>query len=190
MTTPRVHPDVERVLITEARIHRRINALARDIDKCYSDAEITVITVLNGSMVFLGELLHRLPMPTRLDSVVARSYGAGTKSSGRIRISRQWQLPLKGQHVLLVDDIFDTGLTLKRICDHMRREHPASLRLCVLLDKPTRRVVDLQPDFVGFTIPDKFVVGYGLDFAERYRNLPYIAVLKPQVYRREGGRQP
>ncbi|OHE78216.1 MAG: hypoxanthine phosphoribosyltransferase, partial [Verrucomicrobia bacterium GWF2_62_7] len=162
---------------------RRIATLARDIGKCYGDDELSIITVLNGSMVFLGELLHRLPMPTRLDTVVGRSYGTRTTSSGRVRISRQWQLSLKGRHVLLVDDILDTGLTLKRICDRIRREHPASLRTCVLLDKPTRRTVDLQPDFVGFTIPDKFVVGYGLDFAERYRNLPYIAVLKPQIYR-------
>jgi len=178
-----VHPDVERVLITEPRIHRRIASLAREIGDCYGDDEVTIITVLNGSMVFLGELLHRLPMPTRLDTVVARSYGAGTTSSGRVRISRQWKLSLRGRHVLLVDDILDTGLTMKRICDHIRRERPASLRTCVLLDKPMRRVADIQPDFVGFEIPDKFVVGYGLDFAERYRNLPCIAVLKPEIYR-------
>jgi len=178
-----IHPDVERVLITEPRIHQRIATLARGISKCYGNNEVTIITVLNGSIVFLGELLHRLPMPTRLDSVVARSYGTRTTSSGRVRTRRQWQLPLKNQHVLLVDDILDTGRTLKMIRDRIHHECPASLRTCVLLDKPTRREVDIQPDFVGFKIPDKFVVGYGLDFAERYRNLPYIAVLKSEIYR-------
>jgi hypoxanthine phosphoribosyltransferase len=177
-----VHPDVERVLIAEPRIHQRIAMLARDIGRCYGGNEVTIITVLNGSIVFLGELLHRLPMPTRLDSIVARSYGDGTTSNGRVRIRRPWQLPLRGKHVLLVDDILDTGRTLKRIRDRILREKPASLRLCVLLDKPTRREVALEADFVGFEIPDRFVVGYGLDFAERYRNLPYIAVLKPAIY--------
>jgi hypoxanthine phosphoribosyltransferase len=178
-----VHSDVERVLLAEPRIHQRIATLARDIGRCYRGEELTIITVLNGSIVFLGELLHRLPMPTRLDSIVARSYGAATTSSGRVRIRRPWQLPLKGRHVLLVDDILDTGRTLKRVRDRILREKPASLRLCVLLDKPTRREVKLQANFVGFEIPDQFVVGYGLDFAERYRNLPYIAVLKPEIYR-------
>ncbi|MFA6564007.1 MAG: hypoxanthine phosphoribosyltransferase [Verrucomicrobiia bacterium] len=183
MAKQRLHPDVERVLISETRIHQRVRQLSREIGKCYGNDEVTLITVLNGSMVFLGELLRRLPMPTQLDSIVAHSYGTRTTSSGRVRIRRGWQLPLKGHHVLLVDDILDTGRTLKLIRDRILRERPTSLRVCVLLDKPTRREVDLQADFVGFTIPDKFVVGYGLDFAERYRNLPYIAVLKPQIYR-------
>ena len=178
-----VHPDVQRVLIAEPRIHQRIASLAREIGRRYSGAEVTVISVLNGSMVFLGELLHRLPMPTRLDTVIARSYGARTASSGRVRIQRGGRLPLKGRHVLLVDDILDTGRTLKAICGHIHRERPASLSTCVLLDKPSRRVVDIQADFAGFTIPNRFVVGYGLDFAEHYRNLPYIAVLKPEIYR-------
>lgn len=181
--TRRVHPDVERVLITQPRLRRRIAALARELGCCYGDAELSIIGVLNGSMVFLGELLRQLPMQTRLDSVVACSYGSGTVSNGRVRIRRPWQLPLRGRHVLLVDDILDTGRTLKRIRDRILRERPASLRLCVLLDKPTRREVKLHADFVGFEIPDQFVVGYGLDFAERYRNLPCIAVLKPEIYR-------
>ncbi|MBI5687545.1 MAG: hypoxanthine phosphoribosyltransferase [Verrucomicrobia bacterium] len=186
MAKLRPHPDIAEVLITEPRIHQRIATLARDIGRCYDGEEVTIITVLNGSIVFLGELLHRLPMPTRLDSIVARSYGASTTSSGRVRTRRPWQLPLKGQHVLLVDDILDTGRTLKLIRDRIRRERPASVRTCVLLDKPTRREVDIHADFTGFEIPDKFVVGYGLDFAERYRNLPYIAVLKPEIYRSRG----
>lgn len=176
------HPDVEQVLLTEPRIHQRIATLARDIGRCYRGEELTIITVLNGSIVFLGELLHRLPMPTRLDCIVARSYGASTTSSGRVRVRRPWQLPLRGKHVLLVDDILDTGRTLKRVRDRILIEKPASLRLCVLLDKPTRREVEIQADFVGFAISDRFVVGYGLDFAEQYRNLPYIAVLKPEIY--------
>ncbi|MCX7825340.1 MAG: hypoxanthine phosphoribosyltransferase [Verrucomicrobiae bacterium] len=178
MARTSLHPDVAEVLISQARIRRRIAALAREIARCYGHAEVSIIGVLNGSMVFLGELLRQLPMQTRLDSVVARSYGARTTSNGRVSIRRPWHLSLRRKHVLLVDDILDTGRTLRRICERIRRENPASLRTCVLLDKPSRRVVPFTADFVGFTIPDKFVVGYGLDFAERYRNLPYIAVLR------------
>ena len=133
-------------------------------------------------MVFLGELLRQLPMQTRLDTIVAHSYGERTRSSGRVSLRRSWRLPLRGRHVLLVDDILDTGHTLHHIHACIRRERPASLRTCVLLDKAARRVAPFEADFVGFNIPDKFVVGYGLDFAERYRNLPCIAVLKPGVY--------
>lgn len=177
-----VHPDVERILITEARIHRRVRELAAEIGRAYPKTEVSVLGVLNGGMVFLGELLHRLPMPTQLDSVVASSYRAGTVPRGRVKLYRNFRLPLRGRHVLVVDDILDTGKTLSLICQHVRRCQPASVRTCVLLDKPARRVAPFTADFVGFTIPDKFVVGYGLDFAERYRNLPYIAVLKPQLY--------
>ncbi len=182
MPQSRVHPDVERVLITEARIHRRVSELAVEIGRAYLSAELSIVGVLNGGMVFLGELLHRLPMPTRLDSVTASSYRAGTVSRGPVRVYRDFRLPLRGRHVLVVDDILDTGKTLALICQHVRRCRPASLRTCVLLDKPSRRVVPFHADFVGFTIPDAFVVGYGLDFAEHYRNLPYIAVLKPRLY--------
>jgi hypoxanthine phosphoribosyltransferase len=184
MASDRVHPDVKRVLITEARIRRRIAGLASQIARCYGDAELSIIGVLNGSMVFLGELLRQLPMQTRLDSVVASSYRAGTVSRGRVKIYRNFRLPLRGRHVLVVDDILDTGKTLSLICKHIHRHRTASLRTCVLLDKPSRRIEPIRADFVGFTIPDAFVVGYGLDFAERYRNLPYIAVLKPRLYRR------
>jgi hypoxanthine phosphoribosyltransferase len=183
MAKPRLHPDVARVLISQARLRRRIAGLARDIVRCYGDNELSIIGVLNGSVVFLGELLRQLPMQTRLDSVVARSYGNATMSRGRVSIRRSWRLPLRGRHVLLVDDILDTGHTLRRIHDRIRLEKPASLRTCVLLDKASRRAVPFTADFVGFSIPDKFVVGYGLDFAERYRNLPCIAVLKPEIYR-------
>lgn len=177
-----VHPDVERVLIAEPRIHRRVRELAAEIGRAYQNTELSIVGVLNGSMVFLGELLHQLPMPTRLDSVVASSYRAGTVSRGPVTIHRDFRLPLRGRHVLVVDDILDTGRTLSLICAHVRRCRPASLRTCVLLDKPARRIVPFRSDFVGFTIPDAFVVGYGLDFAEHYRNLPYIAVLKPRLY--------
>ncbi|MBI5393878.1 MAG: hypoxanthine phosphoribosyltransferase [Verrucomicrobia bacterium] len=182
MPSRRTHPDVERVLISEARIHRRVAELAREVTHAYLNTELSVVGVLNGSIVFLGELLHRLPMPTRLDSVVASSYRAGTVSRGPVEIYRDFRLPLRGRHVLVVDDILDTGKTLSLICKHIRQHRPASLRTCVLLDKPARRLVPFQADFVGFKIPDAFVVGYGLDFAERYRNLPCIAVLKPQLY--------
>jgi len=183
MPKRRVHPDVDRVLISEARIHLRVAELAREVADAYLNTELSIVGVLNGSIVFLGELLQQLPMPTRLDSVVASSYRDGVVSRGP-KIHRDLRLPLSGRHVLVVDDILDTGRTLSLICKHIRRHRPASLRTCVLLDKPARRLLPFQADFVGFTIPDAFVVGYGLDFAERYRNLPYIAVLKPRLYRR------
>jgi hypoxanthine phosphoribosyltransferase len=178
-----LHPDVERVLISEARIHRRVTELADEIGQHYLNTEISIVGVLNGSMVFLGELLHRLPMPTRLDSIVASSYHADTTSSGRVTIHRDLRLSVRGRHVLLVDDILDTGRTLRKICARIRGEKPASLHVCVLLDKPSRRLTEVRADFVGFVIPNEFVVGYGLDYAEHYRNLPYIAVLKPAIYR-------
>ena len=183
MAKSHLHPDVARVLISEVRIHQRVTGLAREVTCCYRDAELSIIGVLNGSMMFLGELLRQLPMPTRLDSIVARSYGVSTTSNGRISIHRQWRLSLQNRHVLLVDDILDTGRTLRRVCGEILKDKPASLRTCVLLDKPSRRAVPFKADFVGFPVPDEFVVGYGLDFAERYRNLPYIAVLKPNIYR-------
>jgi hypoxanthine phosphoribosyltransferase len=182
MPNRRIHPDIERVLISETRIHRRVAELAREITHTYLNTELSIVGVLNGSIVFLGELLHRLPIPTRLDSVVASSYRAGTLSRGPVKIHRKFRLPLRGRHVLVVDDILDTGRTLSLICKHIRHHRPASLRTCVLLDKPSRRIKPIKADFVGFTIPDAFVVGYGLDFAEQYRNLPCIAVLKPQLY--------
>ena len=174
--------EVERVLITEAQLARRVKTLAREVEKDFRGREMVVISLLSGTVMFLADLIRHLNLPLRLDFMGVSSYGLGTES-GELVFTKELRLDVRGRDVLLVDDILDTGRTLKMIRDRLRRECPASLRTCVLLNKPTRREVDLQPDFIGFNIPDKFVVGYGLDFAERYRNLPCIAVLKPEIYR-------
>ena len=183
MAKHRHHPDIARVLISETRLHKRISELACQVGQRYLNTEVSIVGVLNGSMVFLGELLRQLPFPTRLDSIVASSYKSRTVSSGRVKVLRDLRLPLRGRDVLLVDDILDTGRTLSVIHNHILSQKPASLRTCVLLDKPTRRVKPVKADFVGFVIGDDFVVGYGLDYAEQYRNLPYIGILKPSFYR-------
>ncbi len=159
-----------------------IRRVAQSISNAVSETNPLVLAVMGCSTIFAGHLLPLLRFPLEYDYLHATRYGDST-AGGDLAWVVEPHTAVAGRTVLLVDDILDTGRTLKLIHDRIRRERPASLHTCVLLDKPTRRVADLRPDFVGFTIPDKFVVGYGLDFAERYRNLPCIAVLKPQIYR-------
>ena len=172
---------LERVLFTAAAIRERVAELGRQICIDYAPParELTVVAVLNGSILFLADLIRQLPLPLRVDFVGASSYGSGTASAGAVTLTRGIHLDLAGRDVLLIDDILDTGLTLHALGREIARAHPGSLRTCVLLDKPARRRVPIQADYVGFTIADAFVVGYGLDYQERYRNLPYIAVLRP-----------
>jgi len=174
------HPDLESVLFTEAQIKRRVRALAADLKRVYGDGEFTIISIINGAVMFTADLMRQIDNPVRLDCIRISSYGARTKS-GAPRIVASLTLNIAHRHVLLIDDILDTGKTLALVSGLIRRLDPASLRVCVLLDKQGRREVPFEADFVGFKIPDKFVVGYGLDFAERYRNLPCIGVLKPQL---------
>ncbi len=175
--------DVAQVLIGRERLQGRIRELAQQIQSDYADIDdLLLICVLKGAFVFLADLSRALTRPHQLDFMGISSYGAGTESSGAVRIVLDLKQDIAGRHVLIVEDIIDSGRTL----DYMRRNllarDPASLRICALLDKPERRAVDVPVDYLGFEIPDEFVVGYGLDFAEIYRNLPYIAVLKPEVF--------
>ncbi len=175
-----LHPDLAEVLLTEAQIRQRVKTIAREIKAVYGDREFTIISLINGAVMFTADLMREIDNPVRLDCVRVSSYGLKTKSIGTPQIIHSLTIDIARRDVLLIDDILDTGKTLKLVGDLVRELKPASLRTCVLLDKKARREVAMEADFVGFEIPDKFVVGYGLDFAERYRNLPGIGVLKPE----------
>jgi hypoxanthine phosphoribosyltransferase len=174
--------EVERVLITEAQLARRVKTLAREIEKDFRGRELVVVSLLSGTVMFLADLIRHLNMPLRLDFMGVSSYGAGTES-GELVFTKELRLDVRGRDVLLVDDILDTGKTMSRVLPKIRALQPRRIKTCVLLDKPARRREDVIADYVGFAIPDLFVVGYGLDFAERYRNLPFVGVLHPHVYK-------
>lgn len=176
-----LHPDLEAVLYTEEQIKRRVRGLAREIKAVYGDREFTIISLINGAVMFTADLMREIDNPVRLDCIRVSSYGNRTKSVGTPQIVAALTLDIKGRDVLMIDDILDTGKTLALVTSLARKLRPASLRSCVLLDKKARREVAFEADFVGFEIPDKFVVGYGLDFAERYRNLPCIGVLRAEL---------
>jgi hypoxanthine phosphoribosyltransferase len=174
--------EVERVLITEEQIERRIKSLAREIERDFRGREMVVISLLNGTVMFLADLMRHLNLPMRLDFIGVSSYGLGT-DSGEIIFTKELRLDVRGRDVLLIDDILDTGRTLRQVLPRLRTLKPRRIKVCVLLDKPSRRVEKIHADYAGFEIPDYFVVGYGLDFAERYRNLPFVGVLHPHVYK-------
>jgi len=175
------HPSLEAVLYTEEQIKRRVRGLAREIKAVYGDGEFTIVSLINGAVMFTADLMREIDNPVRLDCIRVSSYGTRTKSVGTPQIVASLTLDIKDRDVLVIDDILDTGKTLSLVVSLARKLGPASLRTCVLLDKKARREVEFEADFVGFQIPNKFVVGYGLDFAERYRNLPCIGVLKTEL---------
>jgi hypoxanthine phosphoribosyltransferase len=168
-------------MFTEGEIKRRVKSLGRELKVAYGDGEFTIISIINGAVMFTADLMREIDNPIRLDCVRISSYGDQTKSVGTPQIVHSLTIDIAKRHVLLIDDILDTGKTITLVSSLVRKLGPASLRTCVLLDKQGRREVPFEADFVGFKIPDKFVVGYGLDFAERYRNLPCIGVLKPEL---------
>jgi hypoxanthine phosphoribosyltransferase len=173
--------DLDRILFDEATIHRRLDELAARISHDYRDRELTVIAILNGSVILMADLLRRIPLPLKLDCLSVASYHGGTKPSGEL-VFRQVSLPdVAGRHVLILDDILDSGVTLATIRKKLETAGPLSVRICVLLEKKKTRARAIDPDYVGFEIADEFVVGYGLDYMERYRNLPYIGVLRKEL---------
>lgn len=180
-TPPRWRKEIAHVLITEEQLSRRVRALTAQLRRDYAGRELVVVSLLNGTVMFLADLVRHLSIPLRLDFIGVSSYGSGTES-GELVFTKELRLDVKGRDVLLVDDILDTGRTLKRVTDKLRALKPKEIRTCVLLDKPSRRIEKVQADYVGFKIPDHFVVGYGMDFAERYRNLPFVGVLHPTMY--------
>jgi len=179
--------EVERILITDAQLERRIRQLAREIERDFRGRDFVIASLLNGTVMFLADLIRHLNLPLRLDFIGVSSYHEGT-TSGDLVFTKELRLDVRGRDVLLVDDILDTGRTMSRVLPKLRALAPRRIQTCVLLDKPARRTEDIEADYVGFEIPDFFVVGYGLDFAERYRNLPFVGVLHPHIYK-EAGKQ-
>ena len=174
--------DIADVLIDAAAIRARVAELGAEIARDYQGRDLVLVSILKGALPFLADLMREIPIPLSLDFLEVTSYGTSTETSGVVRILKDLAHSIADRHVLVVEDILDTGFTLNYVMEHLRGQHPASLRLCTLLDKPARRIIPIDIDYRGFEIPDKFVVGYGLDYAERYRNLPFIGVLRPEVY--------
>ncbi len=171
------NPDLE-VLITAEQLHKRIREIGADITRDFAGRRPELICVLKGAMVFMSDLMRAIDLNLTIDFIAVSSYGKGANSTGEVKIVKDLDEPLEGRDIILVEDILDTGLTLSYLVRSFRSRGATSVRIATLLNKPERRKVEVTPDYVGFDIPDKFVVGYGLDFAERYRNLPYIGVVK------------
>ena len=174
--------DVLRVLLSEDEIREKVRELGGKITADYKNSNLMLVTVLKGAVVFLADLMRQIDVPAEIDFMVVSSYGSGVKSSGVVKIVKDLDVPLAGKDILIVEDILDSGLTLSYIKELLESRGPRSIRIATLLDKPSRRKVDLQADYIGFSVPDEFVIGYGLDYDEKYRNLPYIGVLKPEIY--------
>ena len=174
--------DVEKVLLSEEQLSQKIAELGEEISKDYQGKEIVAICVLKGAILFMADLARAVKVPMALDFMAVSSYGNGTSTSGTVRILKDLDNSIEGKHVLVVEDIIDSGVTLKYLLKNLKSRKPASIKLCTLLNKPERRRVEVDIDYCGFTVPDYFLVGYGLDYAEKYRNLPFIGILKPEIY--------
>ena len=174
--------DIHEILISAEQIDAKVREMAAQIARDYRDKPPVLVGVLNGAFVFLADLIRHLDIPCTIDFVAWSSYGKDTSSSGVFRIMKDLETNVESKHVVIVEDIIDTGLTLHYLLDNIRSRKPASVKVAALLDKPSRRRIEAKADYLGFQIPDAFVVGYGLDFAQRYRALPYIAILKPDIY--------
>ncbi len=167
-----------KVLLTADQIQERVGQLAQAVNTEFAGQELVVVGILTGSFIFLADLVREITVPVVIDFMDVSSYGASTESSGEVRILKDIEIPIEGRNVLVVEDIVDTGLTLRHVVEVLKKRRPQKVKVCVLLDKPSRRQTEFTPDYCGFTIPDEFVVGYGLDYAEKYRNLPDIRVLE------------
>ena len=176
--------DVERILITSEEIGARVRELGQQITNDYAGQEILMIGVLRGAVIFMADLALSIKRPMDIDFMAITSYGLSTNSSGVVRIIKDLDEVVEGRHILIIEDIIDSGLTLNYLVDNIKSRKPASVRICTLLSKPDRRKVNVTVDYNGFIIPDHFVVGYGLDYAGKYRNLPFIGVLKPEIYQK------
>ena len=174
--------DVMKVLLSGKEIEKRVGEIAAQITRDYAGESVLMVGILRGAVVFFSELVKRVDLDLRFDFMVVSSYGSGTDSSGEIRIVKDLSQPIEGMNVIIVEDIIDTGYTLKNLKKLLSTRNPKSLKICSLLDKPSRRKVELEGDYIGFKVPNAFVVGYGLDYNEKYRNLPDICVLKPEIY--------
>jgi hypoxanthine phosphoribosyltransferase len=177
-----MNEDVGEILYSEEQIQQVVNRIGKQISEDYADKDLIMISVLKGSLMFMADLMRAITIPCSIDFLSVSSYGSGTTTTGEVRILKDLDISLEGKDVLIVEDILDSGMTLSFLLKSLKARHPRSIRLCTLLDKPERRQVDIKADYIGIQVPDKFIVGYGLDYAEKYRNLPYIGVLKPEIY--------
>ena len=177
-----MHNDVAKVLLTEQQINQRVKELGRQISEDYRGRDLLMVGILKGAILFFADLSRYIDIPVSMDFMAVSSYGAGTRSSGVVRILKDLGRPAEDMDILVVEDILDTGHTLSYLSKTLLNRNPASLKICTLLDKPERRESDVVADYVGFNIPDEFVIGYGLDYDEKYRNLPYIGVLDRKIY--------
>lgn len=174
--------DLAKILVSEEAIRSKVLELGQLITEAYRGRQLLVVGILKGSVVFMSDLIRAIDLPLEIDFMEVSSYGNATQSSGAVRILKDLEVDLTGRDILIVEDIIDTGLTLTYLSKMLRARKPASLKICTFLDKPSRRKSEVFADFTGYAIPDEFVVGYGLDFGGKYRNLPYVAVLKPELY--------
>ncbi len=174
--------DIEKIIVTKEQLEKRVQELGREISNDYHGEELVMIGLLTGAAPFMADLARAVDLPVYYEFMSVSSYGQSSTSSGNIRILKDIQNDIAGRHVLVVEDIVDTGLTLSKILDKLARHNPASLKVCALLDKAPCRKQEIKIDYCGFTVPDEFIVGYGLDYAQKYRNLPFIGVLKKAVY--------
>lgn len=174
--------DIKEILLTQEQLAARVKELGDQISKDYQGKEILMIGILRGAVIFMADLARAVKVPVALDFMAVSSYGQSTSSSGIVRILKDLDEEVQGKHLLIVEDIIDSGLTLKYLLENLKSRNPASIKICTLLNKPERRKAEVPVEYNGFTIPDNFVVGFGLDYAEKYRNLPFIGILKPEVY--------
>lgn len=177
-----MHKDIESIVYSETDLSSRIKALGLEISKDYAGEKLIVVGVMKGANMFVADLIRSLDLDVILDFIVVSSYGASTESTGVIRLLKDLDENIDSEHVLIVEDIIDSGLTLEYLVNNFKTRHPKSVKICTLLNKVERRQVDMHVDYIGFQVPDEFIVGYGIDYAERYRNLPYVGILKRSVY--------
>ena len=177
-----IEKDILKVLISEEELEKRVEEIGAEVAADYEDKDPLFVGVLRGSFIFFADLMRHCPIRSGLDFMTASSYNNGTVSSGVVKIDYDIKGDITGRHIVIVEDILDSGNTLFNLKGHLMDRGAASVKLCVLLDKPSRRTKPIEPDYTGFSVPDEFVVGYGLDYADRYRNLPYVGILKPEIY--------
>lgn len=174
--------DIKEVLLSEQVLRDKVQEMGRQISEDYKGRDLLLVSVLKGSIVFMADLMRAITIPCSIDFMAVSSYGSGVKTSGVVRIIKDLDSDIAGKDLLIVEDILDSGKTLSYIQEILQARNPGSMRICTLLDKPERRQVKLSADYAGFIVPDEFVVGYGLDFSEKYRNLPFVGILKPEIY--------
>lgn len=182
MENNNIYNDIEKVLLTEEQIHEICVKLGKQISEDYRDKKLLMVSVLKGSLMFMADLMREITIPCRIDFLAVSSYGSGTKTSGNVKIIKDLDLDLTGYDILIVEDILDSGVTLSYLKNMLLTRGPKSFKICTFLDKPSRRKADIAADYIGTDVPDEFVVGYGLDYDEKYRNVRYLGVLKPEIY--------